>query len=218
MGSRLKPWSKAKIRRVNDSIHSGGYVAERSRQGWVVRMHDSGSARLADNYLIPFTALQAHEVPWLTRRLRRAWRQSVNGLEGVRRISGPEAWQLVRWCTRWKRPRRKESAAVRKAREDAYARKMRNLEDGGWYLAERSRRGWVVRQGAHWSRVRGIYLIPFRALRPHMRRWHGGPFVGAWRQSLRSLKGARRISQAEALRLLRGNWTPVPGETWQRVA
>lgn len=218
MGSRLKPWSKAKIRRVIDSVHSGGYSVCRTRHGWIVRMHDSGSARLTGNYLVPFAVVPGHDATWLVCRLRDAWRAAVRELECSQRISGAEAWQLVSWCTRWKRPRRKEGAATRQARRAAYARKMRPLEDGGGYLAERSRRGWVVRQHAQWSRVRGIYLVPFRALGPDGRRWQGGPFVAAWQRSLRELPGVRVISRTEALRLLRGNRTPVSGEVWRRVA
>ena len=61
-------------------------------------------------------------------------------------------------------------------------------------MAERSRRGWVVRLTSHSGRLRGHYLVPFRALRPHGRRWYGVPFFTALRRSLSGIEGVLRMN------------------------
>jgi hypothetical protein len=65
---------------------------------------------------------------------------------------------------------------------------------GAGYLAERSHRGWVVRLSSYAGRLRGNYLVPFRALRPHGRRWDGAPLFTALKRSLIGLDGVQRTN------------------------
>ncbi len=218
MSSRLKPWSRAKVRRVLESHHGGGYTIERSPCGWVVSLTDSSPQR-PRYYLIPFPSLEGRSLRWLGARLLGALRRAALGMEGVERIDGREAWRLRCWLVRWVRRPRRSAAARRRAaaRSRAWVRRMRDTVAHAGYQAERSRRGWVLRLHAPSGRSAGIYLIPFRALGRPRRDWWPAPLVAGMARSLRSLPRARRITRAEARRLLRGSWEPKPGEVWRRI-
>jgi hypothetical protein len=209
MGSPQKPWSKAKIRRVVESIHAGGYAAYRSRRGWSVWLSGAGAGPSRRRFFISEKLLSSRDPRWLSNRLIAALRQSLDSLEGVQRITGSEARELVRWCVRWDRRPRPRLTARQRASAAAIGRRMKNAwrvprtVHGAGYTAERSRRGWVVRLSAYSSRVRGHYLVPFRALRPHGRRWYGVPLIAALRRSLNGIEGVQRTNDFK-----------IAGPTW----
>jgi len=151
MGSRLKPWSKAQIRRVNESIYAGGYAPYRSHLGWNVWLSGDGAGPSRRRFFIPEKSIRSPHPRWLGNLLTAAYRQALDNLEGVQLISGSEARDLVRWCTRWNRSPRPPLTATQRARAAAYRRWMNRVwrvpetVQGGGYMAERSRRGWVVR-------------------------------------------------------------------------
>ncbi len=199
MGSRRKPWSKAKVRRVLESIHAGGYSANRSRRGWSVWLSGEGAGPSRRRFIIPEKSLRSRHPRWLGHRLTAAYRRALRSFEGVQMISGIEARDLLRWCTRWARSRHRLTASER-ARAAKYRRwdrphfRVPETVQGGGYVAERSRRGWVVRISSYSGRLRGHYLVPFRALRPHGRNWHGAPLVVALERALRGIEGAERTN------------------------
>ncbi len=237
MGSRRKPWSKRQIQRVNDSIFAGGWAAYRSRPGWSVWLSGDGAGPSRRCFFIPDASLRARQPHWLGHRLTAAYRSALDGLEGVRVISGTEARELTRWCTRWCRTRlrltrsqRARVAKLRRWRELCW--RVPETVQGGGYTAERSRRGWVVRISTYSGRVRGHYLVPFRALRPHGRNWYGVPLVAALEQALAGIEGAvrtddlkgssptgwpvtARARRRSVVARVRLRW-PMPGETWER--
>jgi hypothetical protein len=200
MSSRRRPWTKAQIRRVDDSIHAGGYAAYRSRRGWNVWLSGSGAGPSRRRFFIPERSLSARHPRWLCNRLVAALRQSLDNLEGVQLISGAEAQRLVRWCVRWNRKphppltarQRHRAAANRRWEKEAY--RVPLTVHGAGYLAERSRRGWVVRLHSYSGRLRGHYLVPFRALGPNGRHWSGGPLMAALKRSLNEIEGIDRTS------------------------
>lgn len=199
MGSPRKPWSKAKVRRVLDALRSGGYVANRSRLGWSVWLSGDGAGPSRRRFFIPERSLASRHPRWLGNRLTAAYRQALDGLEGVKMISGTEARDLLRWCTRWIRRQHRLTPSER-ARAAMYRRwykqhfRVPETVQGGGYIAERSRRGWVVRISSYSGRLSGHYLIPFRALGPHGRDWSGEPLVTALERALSSIEGAVRTN------------------------
>ena len=200
-----KPWSKAKVRRVIESVHAGGCSAHRTDRGWVVWLTDSGAPNLRNCYLVPLGALRSRHKWWLGNRMIRALRETLDGLEGTKRIGAAEARELVRWCVRWV-PRRRSTddkraaAARRKVKPQSVA----EMVQRAGYLAERSRRGWVVRLSSQSSRrLRGHYLVPFRALRSERRRWRGSRLIAGLQDALQGLHGLRRISPSEESRMVR---------------
>jgi hypothetical protein len=199
--SKMKPWSKTKIRRVWESIHAGGYVVEGSRAGCVVRLSDSPAGDTGGDYLIPSKSLPIRHKRWLGRRLIGVLRHWLGELEGVREISGSEARELTRWCTRWSRAR----ALTATERRGGKAIKSQRIVYGAGYLAERSRRGWVVSLNSVSGRLWGHYLVPFRAFGSHQRAWNGDLFVDELRRALVGIPGVRRISVSEVASLLRWN-------------
>jgi hypothetical protein len=146
MGSRLKPWSKAQVRRVLDAIHSGGCVAYRSRRGWSVWLSGDGAGPSRRRFFIPERSLSSRHPRWLGNLLTAAYRQALDNLEGVQLISGSEARNLVRWCTRWSRSPRPPLTAEQRARIAACGRWLKRVwrvpetVQSGGYVAERSRR------------------------------------------------------------------------------
>jgi hypothetical protein len=127
-------------------------------------------------------------------------RESVETLEGVQQIPGREAQALVRWAVRWAKHQKFRPTAKQRARIRAFNRwyrkavKIPHTVQQGGYNAERSRRGWVVRLSTISGRLRGHYLVPFRALRPHGRRWYGVPIFTALRRTLGRIDGAQRVN------------------------
>jgi hypothetical protein len=123
----------------------------------------------------------------------------------VRIVSGTESRDLLRWCTRWIRPRRRLTAGQR-ASVAKYGRWLKlfwrvpETVQGGGYTAERSRRGWIVQINSYFGRQRGHYLVPFRALRPHGRNWRGKPLVAAIGRALRAIPGAVRTNDLKGSR------------------
>jgi len=234
MGSRLKPWSKAQVRRVLDAIHSGGYVAYRSRRGWSVWLSGDGAGPSRRRFFIPEKSLSSRHPRWLGNLLTAAYRQALDNLEGVQLISGSEARNLVRWCTRWNRSPRPPLTAEQRARVAACGRWLKRVwrvpetVQGGEYVAERSRRGWVVRISSQSGRLRGHYLVPFRALRPHGRNWYGVPLVAALERALNGIEGVVRTDDFKGSSPT--GWpmhgrapvtrirfrSPMAGETWTR--
>jgi hypothetical protein len=61
-------------------------------------------------------------------------------------------------------------------------------------MAERSRRGWVVRINSYSGRQRGNYLVPFRALRPHGQNWCGKPLFAGLERALKGIPGVVRTN------------------------
>ncbi len=235
MGSHRRPWSKRKIRRVLESMFAGGWAAYRSRLGWSVWLSGDGAGPSRRRFFIPDRSLRSRHPRWLGNRLAAAYRQALEGLEGAHRISGTEARDLLRWCTRWVRPRHHYTRSQRQR----MARTRRWLElcwrvpttvQGGGYTAERSRRGWVVAIGSYSGSRRRHYLVPFRALRPNGRTWSGVPLVTALERALAEIEGVARTDD------LRGSaptgWpalarqhagvarmrvhSPMAGEVWTR--
>lgn len=191
-------------KRINGSWFAGGFLAQRSSAGWIVYLSDETSPRLWGQYLVPFSALPSRYLRWLGHRMLSAMRQSVVGQEGSQRIPGAEALKLTRWLVRWA-PRPKGARRRAEPRwTSAMSTRLARSRQGGGYEAERSRRGWVVKFHSYSGRLRGHYIVPFRALRSHGRRWYGGPIINAMQQSLMDLEGTRRISESEAKRLLNG--------------
>jgi hypothetical protein len=201
MNEREKLWTKAQVRRVCESVWAGGYAAHRSSKGWNVWLSGPGANPSRRRFFLPERVVQSHPPRWLFDRLVRAMRESLAQLEGVRTISGAESCRLVRWCTRY---------APRKPRVRRTTRELEHIQaidrwlkkafqvptttHGAGYLAERSRRGWVVHLSGNNGRLRGHYLVPFRALGPHGRVWSGAPFVAALKQSLGSIQGVQRTN------------------------
>lgn len=199
MGNPRKPWSKAKVRRVTESIRVGGYAAYRSRHGWSVWLSGDGAGPIRRRFFIPEESLNSRHPRWLSNRLIASLRQSFDGLEGVQQITAAEARELVRWCVRWTRTRpiltarqRVRAAAIGRWMKKAW--RVPYTVHGAGYMAERSRRGWVVRLSSYSGRLRVHYLVPFRAFRPHGRRWYGVPLIAALRRSLNGIEGAQRTS------------------------
>jgi hypothetical protein len=86
-------------------------------------------------------------------------------------------------------------------------------------VAERSRRGWVVRLNSDAGRLRGHYLVPFRAFRQPQRRWFGGVLFAGLRRSLTTLDGARPVSPREVARLFpqsKNEQRILVGQVWVR--
>jgi hypothetical protein len=201
MKEQRKPWTKAQIRRVCESVWAGGYAAFRSSRGWNVWLSGPGANPSRRRYFLPAQVVQSHPPRWLFNQLVRAMRQSLTQLEGARAISSAESRRLVRWCTRYA-PRR--SRVRRTARERERIRaigrwlkkafQVPTTTHGAGYLAERSRRGWVVHLSGNNGRLRGHYLVPFRALGPRGRVWSGAPFVAALKQSLGSIQGVQHTN------------------------
>ena len=238
MASPREPWSKAKVRRVLDAMRSGGYVANRSRLGWSVWLSGDGAGPSRRRFLIPERSLDSRHPRWLGNRLTAAYRQALDGLEGVKMISGTEARKLLRWCTRWSRRQHRLTPSER-ARAAMYQRwyqrhhRVPETVQGGGYTAERSRRGWVVRIGSYSGRLRGHYLVPFRALRPQGRGWNAAPLVAALERALSGIEGAvrtddfkgstptgwpitKRASGRGRAPTRLGLRTPVAGEAWAK--
>ena len=201
MGRRRKPWTKAQIRRVVDSIWAGGYAAYRSSGGWNIWLSGPGANPSRRRFFIPERMLADRPPRWLFNRLVRAMRGSLTQLEGVQMISGAESRKLVQWCTRHApkrdRPRltareRARSAAIGRWLERAF--KVPTTTHQASYLAERCRRGWVVHLHGNANRLRGHYLVPFRSLGPRGRVWSGTPFIAALKRSLSAIDGAELTS------------------------
>jgi hypothetical protein len=233
MGGHRKPWTKAQIRRVVESLYFGGYAAYRSRQGWSVWLSGDGAGPSRRRFFIPERSLSSRHPRWLGNRLTAAYRQALEGLEGVQMISGTEARDLLRWCTRRSRTR-PGATASRSARAAKFRRwwkrvwRVPETVQGGGYSAERSRRGWVVRINSYSGRLRGHYLVPFRALRPHGRDWHAEFLVASLERALGGIDGAVRTddlkgssptgwptaARAPIVRI----WSrlPLAGESWTR--
>lgn len=203
MENPRKPWSKARVRRVVESVHAGGYAAYRSLRGWSVWLSGAGAGPSRRRFFIPEKLLSPRHPRWLGDRLIAALRQSLDGLEGARRISGSEARDLVRWCVRRAQSRRPPLTARQRAKSAAIRRRMKTTwrvprtVHGAGYTAERSRSGWVVRLSSYSGRLRGHYLVPFRALRTDGRRWHGVPLIAALKRSLNVIEGVQRTSDFE---------------------
>lgn len=196
MGTRQKPWSKAKIQRVIESVHAGGFAAYRSHRGWHVWLSGPGAQPTRRRFFLPEKAVSPHHARWLGNRLIAAMHKALDGLEGAQQITGAEARDLVRWCTRWSRhhPQLTAGERARAAMARRWLKKTWRVPQtvqGGQYLAERSRRGWVVRLSSYSGRVRGHYLVPFRALRPHGRNWNGRALVSSLARSLAAIVGAQ---------------------------
>jgi hypothetical protein len=206
MGSPRKPWSKAQIRRVIDSIHAGGYAAYRSRQGWNIWLSGPGAGPSRRRYFIPEASLASRSPRWLGNRLVTAVRESLDELEGVRLVSGAEAQRLVRWCVRSepRRPRPPLTAKQRArraeiARIDALTWRVPETVHGVGYTAERSRRGWVVRLRSYSGRLPGHYLVPFRALDSRGRKWSGVHLVAALKRSLSKIDGVQLTNDTKVV-------------------
>jgi hypothetical protein len=197
MSKPRKPWSKAKVRRVLDSLFVGGYAAYRSRDGWNVWFSGAGAGPSRRRFFIPARVAAEHPPRWLGNRLTAAMRESVEGLEGVRMIPGREAQALVRWQVRWVRHKKFEPTPAQRAKMRVYDRWYRRAYKApqtiqrGSYSAERSRRGWVVRLDGSAGRLRGHYLVPFRALDARTRQWDGRAIFSALGRSMRAVDSAR---------------------------
>jgi hypothetical protein len=196
MSSRRRLWSKAKIARVWESVHAGGYVAERSPTGCVVRLSPRQSGGPGGEYLIPLGCLPENPSRWLGRRLVGVMRSWLASLEGTERISGSEAWELRRWCVRWSRPKPLTASAKRRAPAI-----LPPLVHSAGYIAERSRRGWVVRLNSKAGPLSGHYLVPFRAFRGLGREWNGDHLLAMLRTALLETTNARRISDADLTKM-----------------
>lgn len=201
MGRRRKPWTKAQVRRVVDSIQAGGYTAYRSSEGWNIWLCGPGGYPCRRRFFLLERVVSEHPPRWLFNRLVRSMRDSLADLEGVQMITGAESRRLVRWCTRWapKRKPRRRSARER-ARVIAWDRRRRKAfkvpttTHHAGYFAKRSRRGWVVHLSGSGGPLRGIYLVPFGSLGPNGRKWSGAPLMGALKRSLGAIEGAERTS------------------------
>ena len=201
MSTRRRPWTKAQIRRVVDSIWPGGYSAYRSSKGWHIWLCGRGAYPCRRRFFLPARVLDGRAPRWLYNRLVRAMRDSLAGLDGVKMISGTESRRLVRWCTRRapRRPRRRRTARQR-AQSIAFYRRYRRAfkvpttTHHAGYCAERSRRGWVVHLSGSNGRLRGHYLVPFNSLGPNGRTWSGAPLMAALKRSLGSIEEAERTS------------------------
>lgn len=235
MGSRRKPWSKRQVRRVLESMFAGGWAAYRSRPGWSVWLSGDGAGPSRRRFFIPDQSLRSRPPRWLGNRLSAAYRQALVSLEGVQMISGTEARNLLRWCTRWCRTQHRltRSQRARMAKTRRWLKlcwRVPETVQGGGYTAERSRRGWVVRISSNSGRLRGHYLVPFRALRPHGRDWYGVPLVTALEKALSEIQGAVRtddlkgssptgwpatVRARKAVVRMRVHW-PMAGETWTK--
>lgn len=196
MGTGRKPWSRAKVRRVIDSVHSGGFAAYRSRLGWSIWLSGDGAGPSRRRCFVPDRSLHSRHSRWLGNRLTGAYRHALERLDGVQMISGSEARSLLRWCTRWVRPRsrprltaaqRAQATKFQNWRQRAY--RVPETVQGGGYSAERSRRGWVVRLSSSSGRLRGIYLVPFRALGPDGMNWTGEFLVASLLKRLSGIEG-----------------------------
>ncbi len=160
-------------------------------------MSGDGAGPSRRRFFIPERSLASRHPRWLGQRLTAAYRQALDGLEGVQMISGTEARELLRWCTRWSRRRHRLTPSER-ARVAIYRRwykahfSVPETVQGGGYTAERSCRGWVVRINSYSGHLRGHYLVPFRALRSHGRDWSGEPLVAAIERVLNGIEGAVR--------------------------
>jgi hypothetical protein len=204
MTSKRRPWTRAKTQRVSESVFCGGYSAQRTASGWVVAVTGSDSRRFWATYLVPLRTFRGRSKWWLSRRLTNGLRASITGHEGARRISGEEAWRLVRWCFRWGRPRplmKEERTRAEGMKRPLKPRRVPDTIHNLSYLAERSRRGWVIRLRANSRRLTNPYVIPFRSA-PRRRIWSGRGLLSALQQSVSSLDGARRIDCATEQRLL----------------
>lgn len=149
MSAKRKPWNKTKVKRVLESLLVGGYGAQRTRWGWVVTVSGEGASLFQSYYLVPHHVLRSRCEWWLGHRLIRALRPAVESFEGAQLIDGREAMRLVRWCTRWTRRRAPLTPEERAgaAKIGRFLRKEQRFPQtihGAGYLAERSRRGWVV--------------------------------------------------------------------------
>ena len=199
MSRTRKPWTKAKIRRVCESIWAGGYLAERTTKGCLLRLSYPRSGLVASSYLIPPSSLPDHQGQWLGRRFIGVMRHWLAALDGTRRLGGAEARDLTRWLTRRGRPKYSspaEAAAVkRKAKRIQFA----EMIHCGGYTAERTRKGWIVRLNSRAGRLRGQYLVPFRALDSRNRDWNDRVLMLAMKQSVRGIQSALRINRVEAL-------------------
>jgi hypothetical protein len=201
MRVRRKPWTKAQVRRVCESIWAGGYAAFRSAKGWNVWLSGPGANPSRRRFFLPERVVLSRPPRWLFNRLVRAMRESLAQLEGVRAIGVAESRRLVRWCTRYapRRPRARRTARERERFQaiDRWLKKAFHVPTtthGAGYLAERSRRGWVVHLSGNNGPLRGHYLVPFRALGPRGRVWSGAPFVAALKQSLGSIRGVQHTN------------------------
>ncbi len=209
--------STVPVRRILESFRAGAFLCERSSAGWVVHLSDDSSSRLWAQYLVPFGALRSRNLRWLQHRLIRSFRRSLDAFEGVQLIPGSKASQLVNWLVRGRRVIHRGKNKRRWTRADAM-RLARTTQRGG-YMAERSRRGWVVRLSSDAGRLRGHYLVPFRALRQPRRRWYGGALIAGLRKSLTTLSGVRRISPSQVARLFparRNEDRILVGQVWAR--
>ncbi len=237
MGSRREPWSKRQVRRVNESMFAGGWAAYRSRPGWSVWLSGDGAGASRRRFFIPDRSLSSRHPRWLGNRLTAAYRQALETLEGTQMISGTEARDLVRWCTRRSRTqhrltRSRRARVVKIRRWLKLCWRVPETVQGGGYTAERSRRGWVVRISSYSGRLRGHYLVPFRALRPHGRNWYGVPLVTALERALSEIQGAvrtddlkgssptgwpaaARAREKAAIVRMRVR-SPMAGETWTK--
>lgn len=105
MGSRRKTWSRAKICRVMESVHSGGFAAYRSRLGRSIWLSGDGAEPNRRRGFVPNRSLRSRHARWLGARLTGAYRRALSRIDGAQMISGSVARDLLRWCTRWVRPR-----------------------------------------------------------------------------------------------------------------
>jgi len=193
MSRVVRNWSKSKIERVCESIWAGGHLAERTPRGCLVRLSYPESGLHTVNYLIPLTALPDRRGLWLGRRLIAVMRQWLLSLDGTQRIDGREATELTRWLVRRvRRPRGSRAHALTPKRAAQRISLPETIHCGG-YIAERSRKGWVVRLGSGAGRLRGHYLVPFRALGSGDRAWNDRALAIAMRQSVRGIRAARPI-------------------------
>jgi hypothetical protein len=207
-----KRWTKARIRRINESVFCGGYSAHKTVRGWVVVISSSDPRRCWGTYLLPTRALRGRSRWWLPRLLVRALRESIDSRGGTYRVTGVEAWNLVRWCFRTGRPapltdEQRKVADSLKRRERPQRVPFTTHYLG--YLVERSRRGWVVRVRGNGRGLPRPHVIPFRALGPNGRVWNGSWIVAALRRCVASIDGAVRIGPAQGQRLVSESvWRP----------
>jgi hypothetical protein len=206
MNARTNTWSQAKrIRRVWDSVHAGGYAIEESPQGLVVTLSDSREASRPMCFLLPRRRDYEQRASLLHRSLLGALRRTILATRGTRRIAGREAWQLRRWLVRWAPKRSSRTvphpAAPPRAKVSTRSDRKSPRPKNAGYIAERSRRGWVLRVSTSASsNSRGIYLVPFMAMSNRDRDWDGRWLLNGLACVLGEL-GAQRVDESEAAAL-----------------
>jgi hypothetical protein len=126
-------------------------------------------------------------------------RQWLMELDGTRRLGSAEATELTRWLAMRGRPKYSSPAEAAAVKRRAKRIQLAEMIHCGGYTAERTRKGWIVRLNSWAGRLRGQYLVPFRALDSRNRDWNDRVLMLAMKQSVRGIQSALRINRVEAL-------------------